>query len=241
MSATTDRPPLRIVPFRAPTARLALKPANTPTELAELPELPGVPGAPGLSEPPVPPGLLDGAWWPRSRDLPLELSALAEVLDPLGGRITRIAVNSRYWPVVPRRIPVNGHVVKVGWFTTELDPHKILLLSHTTGCWNLLVVPPEADSSAAARLMAAASDSTGPSTTATATELIAAEHALHGAPATDGAQDPAEAEAAAWENDETAPPLVPQVPLMPQMPPMPLMPLVKEAALARPVRPVTGR
>lgn len=233
MSATTDRPPLRIVPFRAPTARLALKPTNTPTGLPELPELPGTPGLSGL------PGLLDGAWWPRSRDLPLELSALADVLDPLGGRITRIAVNSRYWPVVPRRIPVNGHVVKVGWFTTELDPHKILLLSHTTGRWNLLVIPPGADASAAARLMAAASDSTGPTATATATELIAAEHALHGAPATDGAQDPAEAEA--WEDDEIAPPLVPLVPLVPQMPPMPQMPLVKEAALARPVHPVTGR
>ncbi|MGA5507444.1 DUF5994 family protein [Streptomyces umbrinus] len=224
MSATTDRPPLRIVPFRAPTARLALKPANTPTG---LPELPGLPGLPGL------PDLLDGAWWPRSRDLAHELSALADVLDPLGGRITRIAVNSRYWPVVPRRIPVNGHAVKVGWFTTELDPHKILLLSHTTGRWNLLVIPPEADASTAARLMAAASDSTGPSTTATATELIAAEHALHGAATTDGAQDPAkakaEAEAEAWEDNEIAPPL------------NPLLPLVKEAALARPVHPVTGR
>ncbi|WP_405544519.1 DUF5994 family protein [Streptomyces phaeochromogenes] len=224
MSATTDRPPLRIVPFRAPTARLALKPANTPT---------GLPGLTGL------PDLLDGAWWPRSRDLAHELSALADVLDPLGGRITRIAVNSRYWPVVPRRIPVNGHAVKVGWFTTELDPHKILLLSHTTGRWNLLVIPPKADASTAARLMAAASDSTGPSTTATATELIAAEHALHGAPATDRATDPAEAEA--WEDDEIAPPLIPLVPLVPQMPQMPQMPQVKEAALARPVHPVTGR
>ncbi|MFF3711004.1 DUF5994 family protein [Streptomyces phaeochromogenes] len=236
MSATTDRPPLRIVPFRAPTARLALKPANTPTGL------PGPTGPTGL------PDLLDGAWWPRSRDLAHELSALADVLDPLGGRITRIAVNSRYWPVVPRRIPVNGHAVKVGWFTTELDPHKILLLSHTTGRWNLLVIPPEADASTAARLMAAASHSTGPSTTATATELIAAEHALHGAPATDGATDPEEAEA--WEDDETTPPLIPLVPLVPQMPEMPempemqqmqQMPLVKEAALARPVHPVTGR
>ncbi|MDQ0951255.1 hypothetical protein QFZ24_005178 [Streptomyces phaeochromogenes] len=210
MSATTDRPPLRIVPFRAPTARLALKPTNTPPGLERLPEIPRLPG------------LLDGAWWPRSRDLTHELSALADVLDPLGGRITRIAVNCLYWPVVPRRIPVNGHVVKVGWFTTELDPHKILLLSHTTGRWNLLVIPPESSSSAAARLMAAASDSTGPSTTATATELIAAEHALHGAPATDGTRNPAEA----WQDDETDPPL---------------LPLVKEAALARPVPPVTGR
>ncbi|MFI7401626.1 DUF5994 family protein [Streptomyces sp. NPDC049541] len=137
--------------FRSPTARLALKP---------------LPPSPGHVE-------LDGAWWPRSRDLTQELTPLADVLDPLWGRITRIAVNPRYWPIIPRRVFVNGHVVKVGWFTSELDPHKILLLSGTSGPWNLLVVPPETDDTAAARLMAAASDGTGPRSTASA--LMAAE------------------------------------------------------------------
>ncbi|WP_348541389.1 DUF5994 family protein [Streptomyces sp. SAI-090] len=85
---------------------------------------------------------LDGAWWPHSRDLSHELPALADVLDPLWGRITRIAVNPRYWPIIPQRIFVNGHVVKVGWFTTQLDPHKILLLSGTSGRWDLLVITP---------------------------------------------------------------------------------------------------
>lgn len=119
MSATTERAQLRIVPFRAPTVRLALNPVNTS------------------------PGLLDGAWWPCSRDLSHELSALADVLDPLWGRITRIAVNPTYWPTIPSRVPVNGHAVKVGWFTRELDPHEILLLSYTAGRWDLLVIPPE--------------------------------------------------------------------------------------------------
>jgi hypothetical protein len=153
MSATTDHPPLRAVPFRAPTARLALKPVGP---------------SPGHVE-------LDGAWWPRSRDLTHELSALADVLDPLWGRITRIAVNPRYWPIIPRQILVNGHVVKVGWFTSELDPHKILLLSSTAGRWDLLVIPPETSAPSAARLMAAASASTGPRLTATA--LMTADQA----------------------------------------------------------------
>ncbi|WP_371580577.1 DUF5994 family protein [Streptomyces sp. NBC_01314] len=120
MSATTPHLPPRPVPFIAPSARLALK--------SESPFA----GATGL----------DGAWWPRSRDLPGELSALADVLDPLWGRITRIAVNPRHWPALPSRIVVNGHVVKVGWFTSALDPHAILLLSYTAGRWNLLVIPP---------------------------------------------------------------------------------------------------
>ncbi|GAA1934381.1 DUF5994 family protein [Streptomyces durmitorensis] len=154
MPATTDRPTLRIVPFRVPTARLALKPVSPAR------------------------GLLDGAWWPRSRDLAQELSTLADVLDPLWGRITRIAVNPMYWPVIPREVPVNGHVVKVGWFTTELDPHKIMLLSYTAGRWDLLVIPPESSAPAAARLMAAASESAGPPVTAST--LMAAEQVLHG-------------------------------------------------------------
>jgi hypothetical protein len=153
MSATTDHPPLRAVPFRASAARLALKPVSP---------------SPGRVE-------LDGAWWPRSRDLTHELSALADVLDPLWGRITRIAVNPRYWPIIPRKIFVNGHVVKVGWFTSEQDPHKILLLSFTAGRWDLLVIPPETSAPSAARLMAAASASTGPRLTATA--LMTAEQA----------------------------------------------------------------
>ncbi|MET9893213.1 DUF5994 family protein [Streptomyces sp. NPDC006465] len=163
MSATTSHTPLRIVPYRAPTARLALKTVSTSR------------------------GPVDGAWWPRSRDLADELSALADVLDPLSGRITRIAVNPTYWPTIPDSVPVNGLMVKVGWFTTELDPHKILLLSHTTGSWNLLVIPPETSTQAAGRLMAAASDGSGPPTTASA--LMAAEHTLHGDSLADRPQD----------------------------------------------------
>ncbi len=146
MSATTSPPPLRAVPFRAPTARLALKPVSP---------------SPGHVE-------LDGAWWPRSPDLTHELSALAGVLDPLWGRITHIAVNPHYWPTLPRKILVNGHVVEVGWFTSEQDPHKILLLSYTAGRWEPLVIPPETGAPSAARLMAAASANTGPPTTAAA-------------------------------------------------------------------------
>ncbi|MFM9448803.1 DUF5994 family protein [Streptomyces acidiscabies] len=153
MSATISHPPLRAVPFRAPTARLALKPVSP---------------SPGRAE-------LDGAWWPRSRDLPRELSALADVLDPLGGRLTHIAVNPRHWPIRSRKILVNGHAVKASWFPSGQDPHNILLLSHTTGRWALLVIPPETSAPSAARLMAAASANTGPPTTATA--LVAAEQA----------------------------------------------------------------
>ncbi|WJV47199.1 DUF5994 family protein [Streptomyces flavofungini] len=122
-------------------------------------------------------GLLDGAWRPRSRDPAVEVPALMDVLDPLWGRITRVAVNPTLWPVVPRKVTVRDRVLKVGWFAPELDPHKALLLFYGTGCFDLSVIPPETAAASAARLMAAACDTAGSPLTATA--LLAAETARH--------------------------------------------------------------
>ncbi|WP_405855153.1 DUF5994 family protein [Streptomyces sp. NBC_00090] len=100
-------------------------------------------------------GLLDGAWWPRSRDLAVELPPLVDALEEPCGRITRVAVNPTRWPVVPHKVPATGHTVHVGWFD-EQDPDKMILLSYTVGRCDLLVIPPETEPAAAARLMAAA-------------------------------------------------------------------------------------
>ncbi|WP_424215020.1 DUF5994 family protein [Streptomyces sp. BI20] len=101
------------------------------------------------------PGLLDGAWWPRSRDLSVELPPLVAALDGPWGRVTRVSVNPARWPVVPHTVAAAGRLVHVGWFT-EQGPDTLLLLSYRTGRWDLLVVPPETDPEAAGRLMAAA-------------------------------------------------------------------------------------
>ncbi|MGW7611613.1 DUF5994 family protein [Streptomyces sp. NPDC054766] len=129
-----------------------------------------------------------------------------DVLDPLWGRITHVAVNPEHWPVIPHKVPVRGHVVKVGWFTPEIDPHKLLLLSYGTGRWDLLVIPPETDPEAAARLMAAASEYGGPPLTASA--LIAADRALHGVSVPTQARDAeraGESEGGASQFTATAP------------------------------------
>lgn len=104
------------------------------------------------------PGRLDGAWWPRSRDLAAELRSLTAELDGRWGRITRATVNPAYWPEIPRKVQVSGHVMHVGWFAAEQDPHQLMLLSYRVGRWDLLVVPPETPPATAAWLMAAASD-----------------------------------------------------------------------------------
>ncbi|MGW0734796.1 DUF5994 family protein [Streptomyces sp. NPDC002851] len=153
MTATIDRT-ITNEPVAPPPARLSLTPAG-----------------------PVP-GLLDGAWWPRSRDLSRELPALMDVLDARWGRITRVAVNPAHWPVIPRKVPVAGHTVRVGWFAGEQDPHKLLLLSYTAGRWDLLIIPPETGAAAAARLMSAAAT---PGGLLTASRLMASELTTRGA------------------------------------------------------------
>ncbi|MFJ4685545.1 DUF5994 family protein [Streptomyces sp. NPDC091377] len=116
-------------------------------------------------------GQLDGAWWPRSRSLEAELPPLVAALEEGWGRITRVVVNPTRWPVVPRKVPVAGHTVHAGWFT-EQHPDKLILLSYTRGRWDLLVIPPETEPAAAARLMAAASI---PGSVLTAGALMAEE------------------------------------------------------------------
>jgi hypothetical protein len=148
MSVTVDRISATNTRDRPPPARLLL----TPTGAAH--------------------GPLDGAWWPRSRDLPAELPALTDALDRTWGRITRITVNPGFWPDIPRKVPVNGHVVHVGWFATEQDTDDLLLLSYTVGRWDLLVIPPETDPRTAARLMSAAAD---PRNLLTASGLLASD------------------------------------------------------------------
>ena len=102
-------------------------------------------------------GLLDGAWWPRSRDLTRELPALIDTLDRRWARVTRVVVHPSLWLVIPRRVHALGHVVHVGWFA-EQDPNKLMLLSYFIGRLDLLVIPPECDLAAATRMMAAAGD-----------------------------------------------------------------------------------
>ncbi|MGW1239675.1 DUF5994 family protein [Streptomyces bobili] len=100
-------------------------------------------------------GQLDGAWWPYSRDLAAEIPALAAALEEPWGRVTRVTVNPTRWPAIPHTVPVAGNTVHVGWFT-EQDPDKLILLSYSVGRWDLLVIPPDTEPAAAARLMVAA-------------------------------------------------------------------------------------
>jgi Family of unknown function (DUF5994) len=103
---------------------------------ATAPPLTRPPGPPGLRlqlDPSlVGPGAVDGGWWPRSRDPDTELPGLIAGLDTSLGPITRVALN--------------------------LDAHTIGLTRASQNRVVLLVIPPEATTTAAQIAMAMAAD-----------------------------------------------------------------------------------
>lgn len=102
------------------------------------------------------PRAIDGAWWPRSYDLPAELPGLLAGLPRKWGHITSATVNGATWSAVPGQILVADQVVRLRGTQGESTPHTIVLLSPGRGRWDLLVVPPDTTEQAAEPLMAAA-------------------------------------------------------------------------------------
>jgi hypothetical protein len=88
-------------------------------------------------------GYVDGAWWPRTRDLAAELPELAEVLSVRLGPVHRVAFAMDAWAPPPaRRLPLDGRQLRLEAF--RYQDKDIVYLSGLDGrriC--LLVIPPE--------------------------------------------------------------------------------------------------
>jgi hypothetical protein len=94
-------------------------------------------------KPKAPPtGYVDGAWWPRSRDLTKELTTLAEVLAVRLGRIERVAYALSAWDATPRKVVVDGFRARLEGFTYQ-DKNIIHVTGSSRRRISLLVVPPE--------------------------------------------------------------------------------------------------
>jgi len=82
-------------------------------------------------------GYVDGAWWPHSDDLPTELPDLLAVLSVRLGEVARVTYNLAEWAKAPRKISIDGRVVRLDGYQRQpantvgvLDGrgHKIVLL-----------------------------------------------------------------------------------------------------------------
>lgn len=71
------------------------------------------------------PTLLDGAWWPPSRDAVAELADLVIALDAAQAQVSLIMLNPGDWQSHPRRIEADGRSVRVAWIG-DLDPTVVI-------------------------------------------------------------------------------------------------------------------
>jgi len=97
-------------------------------------------------------GYVDGAWWPRSRDLAAELPALLAVLTVRLGEIPRVSYNLTEWESAPRQIAADGVRVRLNGFWSR-PPHTVDVIASDRRRLTLLLVPPETGSSAAHHAM----------------------------------------------------------------------------------------
>src|SRR5512144_273186 len=120
---------------------------------------------------PAQPPMLDGAWWPRSSSLSDELPGLITELRHRDLPITRVTYNPELWDRAPRRLRVDGRVIRLGWFRS-IDRHLLCLTGgYGDDRLELLVVPPETSAAVAARAMTLAA---GRGNRSTATDTLRA-------------------------------------------------------------------
>ncbi|MEU8843326.1 DUF5994 family protein [Streptomyces roseus] len=99
-------------------------------------------------------GLLDGAWWPRTRDIGTELPALISVLTGHLGPITRVGVDASAWNGLTTRLVIDGQVVHLD--SDPVGDDTVLITRGHNDHFALLVIPPDTTADAAREAMARA-------------------------------------------------------------------------------------
>ncbi|TDE28112.1 hypothetical protein E1295_42755 [Nonomuraea mesophila] len=106
--------------------------------------------------------MVDGAWWPYSRNAAAELPGLIAAVDRLLDRVTlRVSVHGDTWQSLPRRIPARGRQIRISW-SRHTDPRVITLRFATGEPVILLIIPSgTATGAAEATLKLTAQDTAG--------------------------------------------------------------------------------
>jgi hypothetical protein len=102
-------------------------------------------------------GYVDGAWWPRSRDLTAESPALFAALAARLGGVERMAYHLGEWQQADRRLEVGAMRVRLGGFNHQ-SANTVDIVGSAGQRITLLVVPPETSSANAEKIALAASD-----------------------------------------------------------------------------------
>ena len=86
-------------------------------------------------------GLMDGGWWPRSRELVFELGELVNHLPVEHGRVVRASFSPPDWDTSSLCIPTATGAISAESSAHD-DPHLIVLTLADRRTLQLLVVPP---------------------------------------------------------------------------------------------------
>lgn len=103
-----------------------------------------------------PTGYVDGGWWPHSRDLTVELPGLVHELGSRLGVVAKVTFAPDAWQTAPRQFTVAEDTVRLAGFRAQ-DQYVVQVSGSDGRHLSLLVIPPEAPSTAAHRAMMTAS------------------------------------------------------------------------------------
>jgi hypothetical protein len=87
--------------------------------------------------------LLDGGWWPRSTDPVAELPGLVLAIDNIRGPVTRLVLSAAGWDGHPRRLGVDGRVLRLGYFRSQSTFLLTAMCGYNGDRVDLLIVPPD--------------------------------------------------------------------------------------------------
>ena len=116
-------------------------------------------------------GHVDGAWWPRTDDLAIELPDLLAVLSVRLGAVDRVLFNLAEWATVPRRLTTGGRAVRLDGYRRQPASTLQVLGANGGDRILLLVVPPHSEPDAAHEAMMTAA---APGNASTVDDLLAA-------------------------------------------------------------------
>ncbi len=108
-------------------------------------------------------GYVDGAWWPRTDDLPAELPDLLAVLSVRLGLIDRVLYNLDEWGVPPGKVATGSRAVRLDGYRNQPD-HSIEVIGLNRSRIVLMVVPPNKDPDDAHTVMMTAAAANNTST-----------------------------------------------------------------------------
>jgi hypothetical protein len=83
---------------------------------------------------------LDGAWWPHSSDVAIELPPLLNAIGQQFGRTRAVMLNPAAWTASPQWVPWGTRRARIEWYRHQ-DPNIAILLGENGVRIDLLVIP----------------------------------------------------------------------------------------------------